>query len=649
MPLKKIFYYKQLSLLIFRNVGWLGIISFLALFFAVPMHLILMDKKDYRRWEGDQVYSEIFDINILVQAGIMIIIPLLLGIFLFRYIQSKAYSDLIHSLPVSRSFLFHFFTWNGFLVLIVPIILNAIVIMAAYWIMDLHQFISFAKIFSWIGIFIIFTAIVYFTCIFVGMLTGLSITQGVFTVLLLLFPAGIIYMVFYNFSNYVHGFPVDKYISDKLIYLSPILAPVIIYSDYSAVKVFTSYILVCVILYVAALLLYKKRNAETVYQTLTVSNLGGLFKYTVTICFMLLFGLYFQLINQGLPYHLFGLLIGSFIGYLVGEMFLMKSWRVFNRLKGYVFFLLAAIVVAVAAPFLNSKYEKFVPEVEDIKGVKIEQHNNYTNDTIMGLTSEENKTLVTLMHNELIKTDTISDQDYYNDGINLTVEYELKNRKVTRSYSIKKDQYEKLIKPIYETKEFRQKLYNLDTQDGISKVTVDMPNGQTLKITDEKELKNFLTILMEDKRNESFGGMTNLYELSATVSVERKDGTPEYFNSYISANDVKTIDWLKNRGFQNLFSVDSQYVDKMFIVKSEDIGDNYADIYTSEEVESKISKLQIYAEVESKEQQSDILTKFVYPNQKFIVLVKPKYQDEYTVNFISEDDLPDSVKQKLKN
>ncbi|TRZ38116.1 hypothetical protein CEQ21_22150 [Niallia circulans] len=649
MPLKKTYYYKQLSLLTFRNVGWLGIISFLALFFAVPMHLILMDKKDYRRWERDQVYSEIFDINILVQAGIMIIIPLLLGIFLFRYIQSKAYSDLIHSLPVSRSFLFHFFTWNGFFVLIVPIILNAIIIMAAYWIIDLHQFISFAKIFSWIGIFTIFTAIVYFTCIFVGMLTGLSITQGVFSVLLLLFPAGIIYMVFYNFSSYVHGFPVDKYISDKLIYLSPILAPVIIYSDYSAVKVFTSYIVVCAILYIAAMLLYKKRNTETVYQTLTVSNLGGLFKYTVTICFMLLFGLYFQLINQGLPYHLFGLLIGSFIGYLVGEMFLMKSWRVFNRLKGYLFFLLAGIIVAVVAPFLNSKYEEFVPEVEDIKSVRIEQHNNYTNDTIMGLTSEENKTLVTLMHKELIKTDTTYDQDYYNDRINLTVVYELKNRKVTRSYSIKKDVSDKLLKPIYETKEFRQKLYNLDTQDDISKVKVDMPNGQTLKLTDKKELNNFLTVLMGDKRNESFGGMTNLYELSASVAVERKDGTSDYFNSYITVNNEKTINWLQIRGFQNLFTMDSQYVDKMYIVKSEEVGDNYSDLYSIEEIESKISKFESKAEVESKEQQSDILAKFVYPNQKYMVFVKPKYQDEVTVNFISEDDLPDSIKQKLKN
>ncbi|MDE5053163.1 hypothetical protein NDK25_13055 [Niallia taxi] len=649
MPLKKIFYYKQLSLLIFRNVGWLGIISFLALFFAVPMHLILMDKKDYRRWEGDQVYSEIFDINILVQAGIMIIIPLLLGIFLFRYIQSKAYSDLIHSLPVSRSFLFHFFTWNGFLVLIVPIILNAIVIMAAYWIMDLHQFISFAKIFSWIGVFIIFTAIVYFTCIFVGMLTGLSITQGVFTVLLLLFPAGIIYMVFYNFSNYVHGFPVDKYISDKLIYLSPILAPVIIYSDYSAVKVYTSYILVCVILYVAALLLYKKRNAETVYQTLTVSNLGGLFKYTVTICFMLLFGLYFQLINQGLPYHLFGLLIGSFIGYLVGEMFLMKSWRVFNRLKGYVFFLLAAIVVAVAAPFLNSKYEKFVPEVEDIKSMSLEESDNYSDDSIKTLTSEENKKLVVLMHKELIKADETYDHNNYDDRLKkLTIGYELNNRKVTRFYTMQREEYKKLLKSIYESKEYKEQLFDLDTKDNITKVTVDMPTGQTLKITDKKELQNFLTIFMEDKRNESFDQMTNNYNLAATISVDRNNKMTDYYHTF-TANNKETVDWLKKRGYQNLFNVDSQYVDKMYIVKAEDIDIEYSGEFSNEEIDNKISKLQNKVEVENKEQQSDILAKFVYPNEKYTVLVKAKYQDDIIVNFISEDDLPDSIKQKLKN
>ena len=647
MPSKKPLYYKQLYLLIFRNVGWIGILSFLVLFFAVPMHLVLLDKKDYREWGNNLVFQQIFDVIPEIQMGVLLLIPILLGIFLFRYIQNKAFSDLMHSLPVSRKFLFHFFTWNGFVVLILPIVLNGLILMAAYSLFDLEIFFSIKSIFSWMGIFTVYTSIIYFACIFVGMLTGLSITQGVFTALFLLFPAAAIFMLFYNFSNYVQGFPVDIYLSDKIMYLSPIMVPAIIYdSNYSEAKVAIAYIVASVIFYVAALFLYKRRNTETVYQTLTIRNLRGLFKYTVTICFMLLAGLYFQVMNNGIAFHLFGLLIGSFIGYLIGEMFIQKSWRVFNRLKGYVFFLIAAALVAGVSPLLINKYEQYVPKVGEIRSVTINDIFFNTDDDMEGLTSVESKMLVADLHKDLIGIGKVDEDTSLTQ---ITIEYRLNdNSEVTRTYSIGESAYRKLLKPIYESKEYKQKLYTFKSSD-IKKVTVEMPyDGGSINISDEKELNSFLSVLTEDKLNESFEEMTKRYASTASIDIQRKNGSTEYLYSFISEMNRNTIEWLKKRGYQNGVTLNPETIEKMYIFNANEIGISQNFDYSPDNIEAKVNKISAKIEVDNKELQKEIISNYVYSEEKYAVYVKSKYQYNNDLSFMSQEDLPEGIKEKLE-
>lgn len=651
MPSKKPLYYKQLYLLIFRNVGWIGILSFLVLFFAVPMHLVLLDKKDYREWGNNLVFQQIFDVIPEIQMGVLLLTPILLGIFLFRYIQNKAFSDLMHSLPVSRKFLFHFFTWNGFVVLILPIILNGLILMAAYSLFDLEIFISIKSIFSWIGMFIVYTSVIYFACIFVGMLTGLSITQGLFTALFLLFPAGVIFMLFYNFSTYVYGFPADKYISDKLIYLSPIMAPAIIYSNYSGLKVCIGYIIVSVIFYVAAMLLYKKRNAEAVYQTLTISNLRGLFKYTVSICFMLLAGLYFQVMHKGLAFHLFGLLIGSIIGYLIGEMFIQKSWRVFNRLKGYAYFLIAVVIVAGVSPFLINKYEQNIPELNVIKSVSLNDSLTYKDEAMKELSSSENIEKVIEMHRELIQTQNTIDE--YADGvIPLTIEYKLNNnKKVTRTYTIVRDEYKKWLKPIYESKEYKQLLYDFESQTNILGVTIEFPyEGNSLTITDPEERKSFLAALTSDKQNNLYEDMIARYISSADISIRKRDGKGHnynYYDSFITAKDTHTIAWLKEHGYQNRLTIKPEYIEKVVVFKASDLGIDAPGDYYSEEIEEKVDKLPNKVEVTNKDLRNEMISYYTYDVEKYAVYVKTKYQYEMEVNYITEENLPESIKNSL--
>lgn len=653
MPSKKPLYYKQLYLLIFRNVGWIGILSFLVLFFAIPMHLVLLDKKEYREWGNNIVFQQILDINSVIQMGVLLLTPILIGIFLFRYIQNKAFSDLMHSLPVSRKFLFHFFTWNGFVVLVLPVVLNGLILMAAYSIFDLGIFISIKSIWSWIGIFTVYTSVIYFACIFVGMLTGLSITQGLFTALFLLFPAGVIFMLFYNFSTYVYGFPLEKYISDKLIYLSPILAPAIIYSNYSDLKVCIAYIVVSVIFYVAAMLLYKRRNAETVYQTLTFRNLRGLFKYTVTICFMLLAGLYFQVMNNGIGFHLFGLLIGSLIGYLIGEMFIQKSWRVFNRLKGYAYFFIAVVIVAGVSPFLINKYEQYIPEENDIKSIAINDSMTYTDEAMKKLSSSENMEKVIEMQRELIKTQNTV-EIYGESVIPLTIEYKLNNnKKVTRTYTINQDDYSKWLKPIYESKEYKQQVYDFESQTNITEVTLEFSyEGGAITITNPEELKGFLSALTADKQKESYEDMKTRYISSASISIlkENDENNYNYYDSFITLKDKQTIAWLKKHGYHNELTIKPEFVEKVVVFKARDLGiDINRDYdYVPENIEEELDKLSNKVEVNTESLQKEIISTYSYGKEKYAVYVKTRDQYGLEVNYITEENLPESIKNSLE-
>ncbi|MEH7488281.1 hypothetical protein [Priestia megaterium] len=85
-----------------RNVGWIGALYTLVLLFILPLQIIL-------RYTGEVnengMYTEklktLFEVVGSLQFLFMFTVPVVLAIFLFRYIQTKSAADYIHSLPIS--------------------------------------------------------------------------------------------------------------------------------------------------------------------------------------------------------------------------------------------------------------------------------------------------------------------------------------------------------------------------------------------------------------------------------------------------------------------------------------------------------------------------------------------------------------------
>ena len=99
---------------------------------------------------------------------------------------------------------------------------------------------------------------------------------------------------------------------------------------------------------------------------------------------MLLGGIYFSgVYSNGAKYRLywvmFGYAIASVIGYIIAEIIITKSLRIFRNIKGYFIYV---IIIALVLIGINSDiigYEKRIPALENIESIYLESGFNFSN------------------------------------------------------------------------------------------------------------------------------------------------------------------------------------------------------------------------------------------------------------------------------
>ncbi|MBT2728027.1 hypothetical protein J7E63_13875 [Bacillus sp. ISL-75] len=107
----------------------------------------------------------------------MIIIPILLAVFIFRFLQVKQSADLIHSLPLKREKIFHHYAITGIVFLIVPVVIISILLLVIHATLDLNVIFGANDVFYWAGITILVNLLLYTVGIFIAMMTGISAVQ----------------------------------------------------------------------------------------------------------------------------------------------------------------------------------------------------------------------------------------------------------------------------------------------------------------------------------------------------------------------------------------------------------------------------------------------------------------------------------------
>lgn len=516
MPSRTSWFNKEIVAQSLRNTGWLGIVYLFGLVFAIPLRILM----DYTRPDGsyNQTYLNLFSIQLEIQVFLMFGIPILLAIFLFRYMQVKNASDFMHSLPIKRSSIYNHYVSMGIILLVLPILIVGLILFIMHSTMNIEYYFTPVELREWLLTTVIVAVFIFFTTVFAGMLTGISAMQGIFSFVLLIFPLAISILTAFNLSFLLKGFPHNYYIDSQFQKYSPITIVDRLINDKMESTELVIYLILSAVLYVLALQIYKIRKTEMVSQAVGFPQLKPVFIYGVTFCMMLFGGLYFGETQKSSFWIVFGYIVGSLTGYLIAQMIVKKTWRVFTKIKGYTVYVMTIAALFFLFQFDVTGYEKRVPEVQDIKGVYVGDGYHdfkeiedpvFINDQKKLYSDPENIGAVNALHKQLIQeneTNGAKDQVF--------ILYELKDgSRLTREYKIpSKKQYASYLKPVYESLEYKEANYPLLTVDPTKvdriRFSASGPVSKNLSVSDPTEISQILEALKEDIQNETFEEVT---------------------------------------------------------------------------------------------------------------------------------------------
>lgn len=554
MKLKTSFFNKGIILDDLRRFGWISIAYTLALFLLVPLKVLMWhDSEEFKMgFLSKEIIKHVFYLSDSEGQGILLVtVPILLAIFLFRYMQVKISSDMIHSLPIKRDVLYRSHVFIGVLLLIIPVLINGLILVFLNKSVDLGHYYRIYDVIQWAGISILMNLVFFITCVLLGMVVGNSIMQGALTYIFLVLPMGLAVLITENIRVFIYGFmhhPGQE--TDKL---SPIVRVFQGFQDYNNVKRDISvkevmiYIIVCIISYFVAKFLYNKRKLEAAAQTIAFKSLQYVFKYGVAFCTMLVGGMYFQQTEGSMKWVLFGLFIGSIIGYFAAEMIVRKSVWVFNGIKGYGIYVAMMIVLILGIKFDVIGYENKLPELNNIENIYFtDMHMDFNNENYKANMSSD-KNYIQAVHNfhkQLIEDKKKNKNNYkIKSGIksgNINFIYELKDgSKIKRGYEVSYYDYKKNLKPICESKEYKKVKYpilNIASSD-IEKIQLSPYNrGKERVIVNPSDIKEAIELLRQEIINENY----------EQIDDERKPWSNVDF--MVSAKSTKKYEKLKGMG-----------------------------------------------------------------------------------------------------
>jgi ABC-2 type transport system permease protein len=654
MPSKTSWFNREIFLQNMRDVGWVGLLYFLGLLFSLPLQLFML----YSSEDQFQPHiNNLFEVSFNeLQYLLMLIIPILLAVFLFRYLQVKSASDLMHSFPITRQQLFHHHILTSFLLLTVPVVLTALVVAILSVILQLGEYVSLTDLFIWMGSTLLIDYFLFLVGVFVGMLTGISVVQGVLTFIILLFPVGICVLFVLNLKFFLYGFAYDYFSELKLIEnFSPITRILKLPQEPIGWGEAFVYIMLSILFYSLSLYLYKKRNLETVSQAIAFRQLRPVFKYGVTFCAMLLGGAYFGLLEDQFSWTLFGYFIGSIIGYFVAEMVLQKTWRVFGHVKGYVGFFVAAAVLITTLQFDVTGFEKRVPNVMEIEKVYFTEspyvYFDEESRSRYWYIEPENIQSIVKLHKQLIK-DQEKLKNIKGPKHPVFLMYELENgNQIIRQYFIhdQKD-YKAYLQPIYESSEYKENQYEIlqVRAETVSNLTI-VPSGLTTKrvvLTKQEDIREAISVLKDDFRQKSFEDIIDPRDAWATIELYLNNG--KVISLIWEKSNLKFEKWLETRGFIQDARVMPKDIQYALVFKQGQIDKDLLYQYHDQELFNMINRLDHKIKVDQQEQIEAILRNTSSMDGKYLVALYYT-NGSREIRGIEEEYAPDFIKEQFEN
>ncbi|MGI6779081.1 MAG: DUF6449 domain-containing protein [Acetivibrionales bacterium] len=594
MILRTSLFKKGLIISDIKRFWWVSVLYAIGLFFVLPFNLLMQGIKWKDMYDNDFIIRnlDIFSSGGEMQVLFICIVPVVLAVLLFRYLQVERSSSLMHSLPCRRRDLYASHSLTGVMLFTAPILFIGLLLVLFQALTFLGEYMALVDVLIWIALTLLFNTLFFFFAVFVGMFTGNSIAQIVFVYILHILPAVLYEIVGYNIEKLLFGYP-GSLISTNFVSHLPLvfllnnrLAP-----DMLSPGQVIGYVIATIVFLAAAAYAYKIRDVESAGDLISFAVIKPVFKYGVTICCTLVGGAYFARASEGsIPLILTGYVFCSLLGYVVSEMLIQKSFKVWHSYKGYVVYLIIMLVAFTGITADVFGYVKHVPEPGQVENVyfgynsddwlhieklkDVDEFNrvqigpdsyNYYSDMYF-FESGYNIRSITNLHRHLVENPQKS------DGRFRYIIYTLKNGGyLMRRYCVDEIEHAAYLKPVYESMEYKASRFPVIEQNPQEIKTIEINDERSHKkgiiLTDEGEIREFAGLLARELVDADYeelvlrehGYMVIRITENEQYGYSAGNGRTHRYELRMSYSSV--LDWLKEKGYYEKFALLSDEIE----------------------------------------------------------------------------------------
>ena len=379
------------------------------------------------------------------------------GAAVYAYLFKVNSTVFMHAAPASRRDLFISSAASGLSLAFIPVILNALVLIAIklsgkY---DVYspsgsefrtaEMWNVKSILSWAIVVFVEIVFIFAICTLSAMISGNGVINVLTSIGLNLLTTLVYLSAIAYGSSFIFGFLESSMSEDAMCRLHPVLNygvnnflfgnEEVYISDFSLLV----YLLVSAVIFAAAYWLYTKRSNEKtgdsyVFDIVSVV-ISVLMVYMGASCIGLIFG-----IEQGYK----GFIIGGLFSFFIGQLIIQKSFRIFNRKLLVSLAASVAVMALVIGGFALDLFgvERKVPKAEDVTSIDFSDSGVY--GVGYNLESPENIAVITEFHKGIIEHKSeireLQSPDTPMDGIRwywFEINYNLKDgRTLKRHYNV---------------------------------------------------------------------------------------------------------------------------------------------------------------------------------------------------------------------
>lgn len=543
-----------------------------------------------------------------------LLFPIIAAVVVFRYMQGSASVSVMHAMPFNRMKLFHSNFLSGLILITVPILANGLLLLLMskpvydeYSIGKMGDFNYFsnAEVFNWIWVSLLIVAFIYTVSVFAGLITGnalLHLPAALWFNFLL--PALYLACTVYSL-HFLYGFSLLSNWRAIGMKMSPLLYVFSRSGDgHFDPYLTTTYLLCIVLLYALAALLYQKRALERATDALAFGFMEPVTCYLLTFLSTTLLAFYLNTLDDSNAYLYSGFLIGSVVFFIIGQMIVKKTPRIYHlqSLKNFGIYVLIFAIFISGLRVDFTGFEKRIPDQEKVQNFTLihrydSYYNSYSNlfRPILQFKEPSNIEAMINIHQMLIENkERLSDLENVKCFTAHLIYNPEGKRPLQRSYEIDYETFRNSpdFKTIHESKEYKDYYTpsNLGYEE-LSTITIstDHPGTKLIRLANPAELEEFIACLDKDFQQQSFEDSISFLHRYASANIvfhtkgiytaDPDELSYDSVDIEIKMGDTHTINWLQAKGYGTQLAYNLADIDYIELCH---VNDANAQVYYSE-------------------------------------------------------------------